>query len=55
MSTQLSRDNLALPCQRINDRPSDDRHIECHAIFDLRLERIGRIVIDREPRLSHAF
>ena len=49
---QLSWTILPLPCQRIDDRPSDDRHIEYCAIFDLALERIGRVIAESSSLAS---
>ena len=42
-------DNLPLLCQCVDDRPRDDRHIEHCAVFDLVLERIGRVIANGEP------
>jgi hypothetical protein len=46
--------DFALSGQRIDHRPRDDYYIERCTVFDSALERIGRIVIDREAKPTRA-
>jgi hypothetical protein len=46
--------NLAFHDQLIDHRPRDDGHIEWRACFDCALERIRRIVADREVNPARA-
>ena len=46
--------DFALSGQRIDHRPRCDHHIERCAVFDSALERISRIVIDREAKPTRA-